>query len=388
MKKALFFFLTLYAVNGFSQDSLEIKRVALFAPLHLDTLFDAKGAYKMEKRVPPFVKTGIEFYQGAMMAIDSIDREGYTMDVTVYDTRKKGFSVFSLADKGGLDGTGLILGAVSGKEYLDLATIAGEKKIPFVSVSYPNDGGITGNPWVIVANSRLNTHLQSVYNYILRQHGTSKLTMISRPGNADRRVTDVFKSLNSSQSGQVLNIQPASLSAQVTNADIEALLDKDRDNVLICASLDDNFAKRVINAATALSQSYKITAVGMPTWESFIDPEKTETRSLAVVYPSTLYNPGPEENEWVKSFSGQYGRATYTRPSELAFHSFELTYIFMHLLQRYDRDLMSHLNDRQHYLITDFDFRPVRVAATGVDYYENKRIYMLKLQNGKLEKEN
>jgi len=389
MKKVLFLLFTFFAfVNGSAQDSLEIKRVALFAPLHLDTLFDIKGQYKMEKKVPPFVKTGLEFYQGAMMAVDSIDKEGYTMEVTVYDTRKKGFSIFSLADNGGLDGTGLILGAVSGKEYLDLATIAKEKKIPFVSVSYPNDGGIIGNPWVVVANSKLNTHLQNIYNYVLRNLGTAKLTLLSRQGNADKRITDVFKSLNSSPSGQVLNIQPGSLTANINNADIEKLLDKDRDNVLICASLDDNFAKRVINAATALSQSYKITLIGMPTWESFIDPEKTETRNLALVYPSTLYNPGSGENGWAKRFTTAYGKATYTRPSELAFHSFELTYIFMRLLQQYDRDLMSHISDKQHYLITDFDFRPIRGKSNDIDYYENKRVYMLKLENGKLEKDN
>lgn len=388
MKKVLVLLFTCYAfINGRAQDSLEINRVALFAPLHLDTLFDAKGSYKMDKKVPPFVKTGIEFYQGAMMAVDSFDKEGYTMDVDVYDTRKKGFSIFSLADKGELDGVGLIIGAVSGKEYLDLATIAKEKKIPFVSVSYPNDGGITNNPWVIVANSKLNTHLQRVYNFVLRNFGTAKLTMLSR-GNADKRVTDVFKSLNSSQSGQVLNMASENLTTNITNADIENLLDKDRDNLLICASLDDNFAKRVINATTALSQTYKITLVGMPTWESFIDPGKTETRNLTLAYPSTLYNPGSEENAWVKTFSTEYGKATYTKPSELAFHSFELTYIFMHLLQRFDNELMNHINDKQNHLITDFDFRPIRNKSNGVDYYENKNVYMLKLVNGKLEKDN
>lgn len=388
MKKVFFLFFTFFAVaESYSQDSLEIKRVAFFAPLHLDTLFDGTGNFKPNSKIPPHVKTGLEFYQAAMMAVDSIDREGHTMEVEVFDTRKKGFSIFSIADNGKLDGTGLILGAVSGKEYLDLATIAKEKKIPFVSVSYPNDGGITNNPWVIVANSKLNTHLQRTYNYILSNLGTSKLSMISRPGNADKRITDVFNALNASQSGSVLNIRSASVATNVNNTDVEALLDKDRENVLICASLDDNFAKRLINAAVSLSQNYKITLIGMPTWESFIDADKTDTRNLSIVYPSTLYNPGAKENEWVNQFSKAYGMATYTRPTELAFHSYELTYIFMHLLQRYNHDLMNHIGEKQNYLITDYDFKPIRGKnSVTTDYYENKRVYMLKLAGSKLDK--
>ncbi|MBX3242198.1 MAG: ABC transporter substrate-binding protein [Chitinophagaceae bacterium] len=391
MKSILFFWLALFSFKtGFAQDSVEIKKVALFAPLYLDTLFDAKGNYTMDKRIPGFLKPGLEFYQGALMAIDSLDREGIIMDVDVYDTRKKGFSLFSLVDNGGLNGTGLILGAVSGKEYLDLAQIAKEKQIPFVSVSYPNDGGISNNPYVIIANSKLNTHLQAVYNYTLRNFGTSKLIMLKRQGNADNRVTDVFKSLNASKSGEVLSIQTAALNSAVNNADIETLLDKDRDNILICGSLDDNFAKRVFNAAAALSQNYKITLIGMPTWESFIDPGKTDTKNLALVYSSTLYNPGPQANEWVRNFTLEYGKATYTRPTVLAFHSYELTYIFLRMLYAYDKELLQHMDDKTYRLITDFDFRTVRwnSSTNGADYFENKRIYILKLESGKLEKLN
>ena len=140
--------------------------IAIFAPFYLDSAFDAAGNYKLSQPVPRFIAPGIEFYEGVLLAMDSLNKENISLRVKVFDSKKVNGSVYKLADSGALDSIDLILGAVSGSEYLDLASIAKEKKIPFISASYPNDGGITNNPYVVVVNSKLNTHLQAIYNYV------------------------------------------------------------------------------------------------------------------------------------------------------------------------------------------------------------------------------
>lgn len=364
-------------------------RIALFVPLFLDSAFDASGKYKFGKTVPKYMSAGLDFYQGAGIALDSLDKEGIKLDVQVYDAKNTRQSVYKLTDSGALDSVGLIIGAVSGKEYLDLASIAKEKKIPFVSVTYPNDGGISENPYVVIVNSKLNTHLQVIYNYILKNMGTSKLVMLRRQNGADDRVTGVFKSLNATGNSEVLNIKTVTLSNTFTAKDIAASLDSTRENVIICGSLDDNFARNIISFSLPLLANYKITLVGMPTWENITGLSRPDLKNLPILYSASFYNPGPE-NEWVKSFTQKFGRGSYTSPNETAFRGFEIIYRFAHLLQNGKAGITGNLNDSTHTILTNFDFKPVykSKSSTIPDYYENKRVYMLKQWNDELTKLN
>ena len=373
--------------TGFTQDSTaKTTRIAFFAPLYLDSAFDASGNYRFGKTVPRYINAGLDFYEGAALAIDSLDKEGLELDVQVFDTRNK-TSIYKLADGGAFNDVDLIIGAVSGSEYLDLATIAREKQIPFVSATYPNDGGISGNPFVIIVNSKLNTHLQAIYNYVLRNLGTNNIVMFRRQNAADDRVTEVFKSLNASSSGQVLNIKTNTLSTVFTPEKIAASLDKSRENVIICGSLDESFSKKLITAVASLAKTYKITLIGMPTWEGYRELEATELRTLPVIYSSTFFNPG-QEHAWSTDFSQQYAMRTYSSPSEMAFRGYEVMYLFAHLVTQYNDELLQHLSDKNYRVLTDFNFKPIHWSknSTTPDYYENKHIYILQQLSDTLSK--
>ena len=392
MNKAGFLFLTLLLFithTGFTQDSTaKTPRIAFFAPLYLDSAFDASGNYRFGKTVPRYINAGLDFYEGAALAIDSLDKEGLELDVQVFDTRNK-TSIYKLADGGAFNDVDLIIGAVSGSEYLDLATIAREKQIPFVSATYPNDGGISGNPFVIIVNSKLNTHLQAIYNYVLRNLGTNNIVMFRRQNAADDRVTEVFKSLNASSSGQVLNIKTNTLSTVFTPEKIAASLDKSRENVIICGSLDESFSKKLITAVASLAKTYKITLIGMPTWEGYRELEATELRTLPVIYSSTFFNSG-QEHAWSTDFSQQYAMRTYSSPSEMAFRGYEVMYLFAHLVTQYNDELLQHLSDKNYRVLTDFNFKPIHWSknSTTPDYYENTHNYILQQLSDTLSKLN
>jgi len=363
-------------------------RIALFVPLYLDSVFDAAGNYKPGKIVPRYLNPALEFYQGATLALDSLDSENVKLSVKVFDTKNPKQSIYKIADSGGLDSTDIIIGAVSGSEYIDLATVAKEKKIPFISATYPNDGGISGNPYVVIVNSKLNTHLQAIYNYVLRNFGTNKLVMVRRKNPADDRVVDVFKSLNASGSGQVLNIQTVTAANVLSVKDLLPVLDKVRENVIISASLDDNFAKGLL-ALVASLPAYKITIVGMPTWSDFPELANPELKNIPIFFSSSFFNPG-SSNAWADGFIKAYARNTYTAPTETAFRGYELTYFFAHLLTQHHKDIIANLTETDHRILSEFDFRPIHWSknSTTPDYYENKRIYILKALDGEISKAN
>ena len=63
-------------------------KIAIFAPLYLDSAFNSFDEYRYAKNVfPRFINAGLEFYEGAQLALDSLAREGKELEIFVYDTR-------------------------------------------------------------------------------------------------------------------------------------------------------------------------------------------------------------------------------------------------------------------------------------------------------------
>jgi hypothetical protein len=74
----------------------------------------------------------------------------------------------------------------------------------------------------------------------------------------------------------------------------------------------------------------------------------------------------------------------------MAFRGYEVTYLFAHLVTRYNDALPQHLSDTNYRVFTDFDFKPIHWSknSTTPDYYENKRIYILQQRSDTLSKLN
>ena len=161
-------------------NKLKTYRVGIFAPLYLDSVFNESG-YRYGKGFPKFAVQGLDFVQGAQIALDSLPMLFSNIDARVFDSKSTSKPVLSLIQNKELDSIDLIIGSVKDQEYFQLASFAKEKNIPFISATYPNDGGITGNPFLIIVNSTLKAHCEAIYSHLLQNNGTDKIYLITRP---------------------------------------------------------------------------------------------------------------------------------------------------------------------------------------------------------------
>ena len=382
IKRLLVFLLMNICLGGFaiSQEAHKYT-VAYFVPLHLDSAFDVTHNYKFGKSFPRQSISGLEFYTGAEMALDSLKTEKEKVEVRIFDIRSSQGAISTITSSPVMDSIDLIIGQVSGTEYLQLADVAKTRNIPFVSATYPNDGGIKNNPNVVIVNSKLNTHIQSLYNYILRNWGTHNIVWLRRKNSADDRIEEIFKQLNQSPGGGVLKYKTYTVPDFLTVTDISNKLDSLRQNIIIAGSLDEGFGTRVATACVGLGKSYNTFLVGMPNWEGIKDLQKKDYSAVPIVYSSTFFN---NSSPWSVAFEEAYKKRTYSKPTDLVYKGFEITYNFVKLLIKYDSTLINHLDDKSFKVMTDFDFKPIRWNKADIDpdYFENKRIYIVRRLNG------
>ena len=210
MKKKIYFLISiLFCLSSFAQDlkpPFKTYKVAIFAPLFLDSVFTGEE-FRYPKNFPRFVVPGLDFVQGAMIALDSMPLPNGNIDALFFDSKSESENITSLISSHKLDSLALIIGSVKDEEYLQLANFALSKKIPFISATYPNDGGITENPFLVIANSTLKAHCEAIYSYILQNNGTDKILLVRKKGSQEDKVANYFDRINKPDGWPLVNIQ-------------------------------------------------------------------------------------------------------------------------------------------------------------------------------------
>ena len=119
MKKNIFILLILVSAVHLShaQDTTHKHRIAIFAPLYLDSAFDEVDEYRYAKNVfPKFINPGLEFYEGAQLALDSLNKEYAPLEVFIYDTRSANETILQQLNRPEMDSVELIITHCSSNE--------------------------------------------------------------------------------------------------------------------------------------------------------------------------------------------------------------------------------------------------------------------------------
>ena len=110
---------------GHRMDSVNDRhKLAIFLPLYLDSAFDASGNYRYDKTFPKFINPGLEFYEGAQLALDSLQKENARLEVHIYDTRSATQNIAQVLQSPEFQGTELIVGHVVPGEMQQLVAAA------------------------------------------------------------------------------------------------------------------------------------------------------------------------------------------------------------------------------------------------------------------------
>lgn len=359
-------------------------RVAIFAPLYLDSVF-ADGSYKYGRTFPKFALQGLDFVQGAQIALDSIPIPNSTIYTQVYDSKSYTQGVPALIASKALDKVDLIIGAVKDQEYGQLASFASTKNIPFISAVLPNDGGVTQNPFLVIINPTLKAHCEAIYSYILSNHSADNIILASRPGSQENVVQQNFKDINTPDGKPLLKITQLNFPSSDFSA-LAAKMDSTKNNVIIGGSLTESFANDLATYLQAVSKTYKkVMLIGMPNWDGFSNMQKNKTLAdFPVYYTSPFYNAKTDEHS--KKIRDIYLSKYKGVPSDLTYKGYEITLQGIKVLARYPNDMTSHLNDYPYRIFSDFRFRPVFLNnRKGLpDYFENKNLYLMRIMNGSI----
>lgn len=359
-------------------------RVAIFSPLYLDSAYSG-SEYKLSNDfLPKYLLPGLEFYNGTLLAIDSLRKENISVQFDIYDLKQSTASLKKIIEDSSFLSTQLMIAAITTPEELSiLSKISKDKKIPLISATYPRTSGVEENEGFVLISSSLTTHIEHLYKFLQKNYALDNLLLFSSKANSGKVIKMLYNQQASKTASVPLKYKTIDLEENFTYSKILQQLDSTKLNVIIAGDIDETFGIELVKNMSNLSQ-YKHIIIGMPTWNGLKEFNTAIVKNVSYIY-STPYN--FFGNKSLLQYTEQKYKSLFiSKPSDFAFKSFEAVFHFTKLLHKYKSKFVENLSSNEFIVFSNYDINPVynKSSDSTIQFLENYKIYFVTRTNGEI----
>jgi LysM repeat protein len=339
------------------------KQLILLLPFNMSKIEgDTINSTAMRLKKDKFLNMTLDFYSGALMAIDSAKSLGINVDVKIFDSQetKNASNISNINQENNLENADAIIGPFYQNNVEKTAELLAKNNVPVISPLSKDIGNSFPNLYQTIPT---NEALKNAIFDFMRAKGGNIIAVV------DKKKESVRKYIQENQKGvQFAALQEnGSLSAE----SLKGLFVKDKTNYVVMETANTGMIKSTMAAMMSVMANYKVQLVILEPNET-LDTDEINFENLTklnLMYPSiTRENESPE----AKIFEKEYRKDNKISPSTYATRGFDVTF-----------DTMMRLSQDKSYQETadsiateqvDNKFEYYKKADGG---YTNKGIYIL-----------
>jgi LysM repeat protein/ABC-type branched-subunit amino acid transport system substrate-binding protein len=349
----------------------EISRDSLLATegfLAGDTLIEMDEPEEMFHEFFRESENFIQFYEGVLIAVDSLRKTGMRIRLNVFDTQQNPDSIrkFIYADK--FLETDLIIGPVYPLVQEEVAAIAAKNRIPVVSPLSSQSRELTSNPYYFQVNPTRDFLAVKTAELIAEEFFNSNFVVIKTTtggGLAEEKVVDMVRE-KLIHSGYWE--QPQGMQFHVYDFNMEGpfgfsrILSPEKENVVFVSSLNEGELSVVLSNINNLVGEYSITLVGFNRYEQFhsITDEFFHNLKLHYIAPYWVDYSHPETIRFLEKFKKHF----HTEPGNFGLQGYDVAFYFLNALRNYGKDFEECLPYQQVHL-SQGNYRFEKVSRFG-----------------------
>ncbi len=371
-------------------ESGQTYKVAVVLPFLTDKLA-GDGTYS-EKSKPT-----LDFYAGAKMAFEQLEKEGISLKINVFDTKASEAETQDIFSKRDVRKADLIIGPVRTANLRIAAPIAKENRVPLIAPLNPSDDITTDNPYYVQVTPSLKSHCDAIMTHARKKYRPEQIVLVCRNKPAETERLKYFQSMNATINGAAGNkIQELVISdesPELSKLDLAPYIKGTQPMAFIIPSWSSEaFIHGFLRKLGALRRN-NIAVYGMPQWMEYENIElDLLDRGNIYVSSASFQNPNsPELTDFKRSFFQKYGKA----PETEAISGYDVMTYFGRLLNKRGANFLNVLEQEKAQMLgTTFDFQRVFPSPTsggdatlGFDRYENKFIHILRFKDSTFQPE-
>ena len=357
--------------------------VALMLPLYLEEVDSLEN--KEEQDISDLRKMisfrFMNFYEGFLMAVDSMNEAGMKLNLFVYDVDNSEEKINKVLHATELSGMDLIVGPLFSNAFSKIADFAKIYEINIINPLSEREAVIYGNPFVYKIKPSQSAQMEQLtafirehfpeHNVVLVRHNKYKyqadVSFIRNFLNSNRKpnlyihnkhIIEVIKERNymnnmltenmlfdleslkerENDSTLVPNTVKEVLYVNDSTAGLKLNMSLVRPNVVIVFSEETVFTQDLISQLNKRDSDYDITLFGIPAWNEFTDLETSHLLNLNLhCFSSSIVDyKNKKSKEWVLKYRDLYHSEPTTK--NYAFDGFDIGWYFLNALYLFGKD--------------------------------------------------
>ncbi len=326
--------------------------------------------WRLYSRTEPF----LQFYQGILMAVDSLKRRGYTIDLHVYDTERDVNIVQRLVGELNLLSPDLIIGPMYANTYKVVAEQLGNRTVPMIFPLSSRGEGLIRFPNFVQLNTSTASLVEEMADWIVANGRQAHLiNIIPDVGNRtgeESRLTDLVRTRL--QTGGMNDMTIFQWYSQMHLDSLRQIMKPDVENIILFPTVNEAAASRTLPVLSALSDHFQITVIGFPDWLKFTSIDEEVMFKLNVKMMTNSYV--DYQGDIAKEFAAKHRDYFYSEPNNIVNRAFDIAMCFIPLVDAERGNILNALRGKDvSGAFTRFWFH----STSGSGGLENRGLYLI-----------
>ena len=332
---------TLTDAQLFDKNKKESKKIATIkAAVVLPFNTDGTGTIDEQVRM-------VEYYEGFLMAVDSLKEKGVSIDLYTYDSGKTTASVKQILNKPEMKTMDIIFGPAHADQVKPMAEFAEKNNLRLVVPFTSKGDDVFNNPSVYQINTPQSYLYSEVYEHYLRKFPNAHVVFLdANTGHTDK--ADFIKGLKEELKNRQMTFKE--LKGEDINPEgMKLVVDSLRENVIIPTSGRNVALIKILPQMIVTSRehpNYNMKLFGYPEWQTYTDDHLASFFELDTYFYSSFYtnNLFPEAIRFTNAYRKWYSKDMANTFPKYGMLGFDTAYFFLLGLHKYGSNFEDCMN--------------------------------------------
>lgn len=290
----------------------------------------------------------VEYYEGFLMAVDSLKEKGVSIDLYTYDSGKTTASVSQVLNKPEMKSMDIIFGPAHADQVKPMADFAKKNNVRLVVPFTSKGDDVFDNPSVYQINTPQSYLYSEVYEHYLRKFPNAHVIFLdAETGHNDK--DDFIKGLKEELKNKQITFKE--LKGESINPEgMKLAVDSLRENVIIPTSGKNVALIKILPQMIVTARehpNYDMKLFGYPEWQTYTHDHLSSFFELDTYFYSSFYtnNLFPAAIQFTQSYRRWFSKDmanTYPRYGMLGF---DTAFFFLQGLHKYGSNFEDNMNN-------------------------------------------
>ena len=233
----------------------------------------------------------VEYYEGFLLAADSLKRQGISLDLYAYDTQGSKSVMSGLLKRPEMKRMDIIFGPATPANIPLASGFARDNNIRLVIPFEPKVGQVFNTPEIYQINTPQSYLYPEVYEHFLRKFSTYNVVFLD-PANGDKEKADFITGLKNELRDNHVTFKQIQLGSTIEADKVIACMDTTRANIFIPTSGRGSALTKLLPHLTLVRREhpdFDMHLFGYPEWQTYTQEYLASFYDLDTYFYSSFY---------------------------------------------------------------------------------------------------